>query len=85
MASRFHKSHSLAPQLFLSATVATASLAASAMIGSVAAPISGEESWKAAAIADASMAAPPSVTANTKNHRSSSQVPVGDTLQGITF
>jgi hypothetical protein len=31
MASRFHKSRSLAQQLFLSATVATASLAASAL------------------------------------------------------
>jgi hypothetical protein len=66
MASRSHKSRSLEHQLFLGAAVATASLAVSAATGSFGAPITGEESWKAAAIADASMAAPPSVTADAK-------------------
>lgn len=64
--SRYNECVSSGRKFLLGASIATASLAVSAMSDGVAAPLAGDELWKAAAIADASTAAPPSVTADAK-------------------
>lgn len=64
--SRYNERVSFRRKFFLVATATAASLAVGAMSEGVAAPFVGEETWKAAAIADASTAAPPSVTADAK-------------------